>query len=126
MSLTALDKIDWCYTENERSRLLLLAIFDDDINWENEIKHLLALQEKINKYILYIETEQYKASFPDNIFSRFKIQIMFKTKPTKECIDFLIQCSLFFEDYNRTHKISIKILEDFSSIGQDLNICEKY
>lgn len=126
MSLTALDKIDWCYTENERSRLLLLAIFDDDINWENEIKHLLALQEKINKYILYIETEQYKASFPDNIFSRFKIQIMFKTKPTKECIDFLIQCSLFFEDYNRTHKISIKILEDFSSVGQDLNICEKY
>ena len=115
MSLLELDKIDWCYTE----------IFDD-IPWKNEVEHLLKLQEKINKYILYIETEQYKASFPDNIFSRFKIQIMFKTKPTKECIDFLIQCSLFFEDYNRTHKISIKILEDFSSIGQDLNICEKF
>lgn len=125
MSLLELDKIDWCYTENESSRLLLLTIFDD-ILWKNEVEHLLKLQEKINTYILYIETKQYKTKFPKNIFSKFKIQIMFKNKPEKECIDFLIQCSLFCEDYNRTHEISIKILEDLSSVGKDLSTCEKF
>ena len=125
MSIFNTDKVDWCYTENTSSRLLLLMIFDDT-SWDDVETHLLKLQEKLNTYFLYIETEQYKSFFPNNIFAKFKIQIMFKYKPTSLCIDFLTNCSLFCEDYNRKHKISIKIIEDLSCIGKDLDNCERF
>jgi len=53
-------------TKDNNGIILLIA---DHIDWEDEYRHLLMLQEKINSYILFLEEKQYKEIYHnDSIF----------------------------------------------------------
>ena len=47
--------------DKENSKLIMPLI--DGMDWHDETKHLLLLQNKINNYIGYIESEQYLKSY---------------------------------------------------------------
>ena len=47
--------------ENETMKMLIT----DHLDWQDEYKHLLILQEKINAYIGFCESGQYKEIYTD-------------------------------------------------------------
>lgn len=86
MSIVDLDKIDAAGKDkNENALKLMIA---DHLDWEYEDIHLEILQDKINVYLQYIESKQYVEKYGDE-FSKFYIDIHFKEKITKKCVDFL-------------------------------------
>ena len=74
------------YDEKDLKLVLLLA---DGMDWHDEKKHLLLLQEKINNYIAYIEGKQYLQKYSN--VEQIEIQIKFLFKETDNCKKFLEQ-----------------------------------
>lgn len=73
--------------DEENSKLIMLL--SDGMDWHDEAKHLLLLQDKLNHYIAYIESEQYLKSYPKP--EQIEIQIHFLFKETDLCKSFLEQ-----------------------------------
>lgn len=55
----------------------------------SEYDHLTLLQEKINAYISYLESNQYKEQYPEMTFDLAVIEIHFKYDITEICEKFL-------------------------------------
>lgn len=87
MSVVEKNKIDGIALSNSSNVLMLLI--SDHLDWENEYLHLVQLQNKINSYIDFLETEQYRDIYPGKKFSEFCIQIHFKYQPTENCNKFI-------------------------------------
>lgn len=91
MSVTDKDIIDGIAYE-EDNRLLILEIYDH-LGFEQEIEydHMMMLQDKLNTYIWYIESEQYKEVYPNTDFDgySFKINVCFMCEMSQFCIKFL-------------------------------------
>lgn len=77
---------------DEKNQALRLMI-TDHLEWENkflsEADHLLMLQNKINSYLSYIESAQYKETYPTINFKILIIEIHFKYEVTENCKKFL-------------------------------------
>jgi hypothetical protein len=71
--ITETDKIDGIAVDKKNNALVLLI--SDHLDWNDEYNHLITLQDKINAYISFIETEQYKENYPDKSFDCFIIEI---------------------------------------------------
>ena len=71
----------------------LRLMLTDHLEWNskhlNEAQHLSMLQDKINSYLSYIESEQYKETYPDINFKMIIIEIHFKYDITINCKKFL-------------------------------------
>lgn len=84
----------------------VLAI-SDELSWENEHKHLLALQSKINAYLEFIENgnlyEQYLNAARRNII----INVVNKYEPNKNAVEFysIVKQILKNSGYGFTHKV---------------------
>ena len=87
MSILEKDKVDGLATNNNGKTLMILL--SDHLDWQDEEKHLLSLQDKINAYIVFIENKQYKSIYPDNTFENIIIEIHFKHKITNNCKKFI-------------------------------------
>ena len=87
MSVMESNTIDAMGVNKEKNELSLLLT--DHLDWEYEPEHLLFLQEKINAYISFVETKQYKETYPENAFDMFIIEIHFKHDITEGCFKFL-------------------------------------
>lgn len=74
-----------------------LAITDHH-NWEDELNHLLLLQEKINAYISFIESGEIYKSYPLSKEKQMEIEIHFKYQPSNKCIAFLEQVMLVLKE----------------------------
>ena len=53
----------------------LVMLISDHLDWSNEGEHLLALQDKINAYIAFWETMQYKKIYHGCSFASAKIEL---------------------------------------------------
>ena len=65
--------VDGVAIDKDRNALCLLLT--DHLAWEgkdalDEYEHLKLLQEKLNAYISFLESGQYKESYPNEEFSR--------------------------------------------------------
>lgn len=82
-------KVDGMARNGNELRLLLT----DTIPWDNGIltekDHLLQLQEKINNYINFYESEQYKNIYPGFAPDSAVIEIHFISEITGNCKTFL-------------------------------------
>lgn len=81
-------KIDGMAQNGNELRLLLT----DPIPWNGSLPekdHLLQLQEKINNYIAYYESEQYKSIYPEYRPDNAVIEIHFVSDVTGNCEKFL-------------------------------------
>ena len=65
--------------ENETMKMLIT----DHLDWQDEYKHLLILQEKINAYIGFCESGQYKEIYTDTPIEHIIFEIHFMFEPTQ-------------------------------------------
>ena len=82
-------KVDGMAQNGNELRLLLA----DPIPWKDgslpEKDHLIQLQEKINNYIAFYESEQYKNIYPGFVPDNAVIEIHFTSEMTGNCEKFL-------------------------------------
>lgn len=86
MSIADLDKVDAMGLSQDGKRLCLFIA--DLLNWEDEYVHLDILQDKINSYVSFLEGEQWKSSFSQDLEGA-TIQIDFLYEITPNCEKFL-------------------------------------
>ena len=65
-------------------------LITDDIDWSEEYEHLLILQEKVNNYIAFCESGQYRQNYDVEITHAI-IEIHFKFDITENAEKFLNQ-----------------------------------
>lgn len=68
---------------------MLVLTISDHLEWDDYDEHFLALQDKINSYMDFIESGQMAESYPDKVDIKIMIQIVFKYQPTKIAEEFL-------------------------------------
>ena len=66
------DTIDFISVDG-RGRLVLTI--SDHMEWDQDREHLLALQEKINRYLSFIESGQLKAQRPQDVSRHVVIRV---------------------------------------------------
>ena len=82
-------RIDGVAADNENKLRMLLT---DAIPWDNSLPehdHLTQLQEKINNYIMFYESKQYKEIYPDLKPDGAVIEIHFIGAVSENCEKFL-------------------------------------
>ncbi len=87
MSVTDSGKVDGIAVEKDGKTLRLLIT--DHLDFSDEMSHLLTLQNKINSYLGFIESEQYRDIYPEYGISNIIIEIHFKYKITDNCKKFI-------------------------------------
>lgn len=87
MSITETNTVDGMGISEDKTGLALLI--SDHLDWEKEYEHLLLLQDKINAYISFIETQQYQSIYPAYVFTNFVIEIHFKYEIVESCSKFI-------------------------------------
>ncbi|MCF6345558.1 MAG: hypothetical protein L3J00_03710 [Thiomicrorhabdus sp.] len=73
---------------DKNSGIVILKIFDH-LDWSDEQNHLYLLQEKINSYLRFMESEEVFEAYPDAKMRKLQISISFKETPSANCIKFL-------------------------------------
>lgn len=87
MSLYELEKVDFMgYNQEEKIAYLVIA---DELDWTDEEKHIELLQEKINLYLGFIESEEVYERYPEVKGYNFVIKIYGKYRCTKWGKEFL-------------------------------------
>ena len=87
MAITDKDVVDSVAYEDD---LLLLQMYDHlDFEGEFEKDHMLMLQDKLNTYIWYIDSNQYQATYSGKNFEQFLIKIFFMFEPSDLCEKFI-------------------------------------
>ena len=87
MSVLEAKAVDGIAMTNDDKGIVLLIT--DHLGWENEYQHLKILQKKINAYISFWETEQYKEIYTDKIISYGIIELRFIEKIPQSAIKYL-------------------------------------
>lgn len=88
MSVLDKDKVDGIALAGDKVIKLLLT---DHLDWEEEYDHLLVFQEKINAYLAFCESGQYKEIYPDCEVKNVVFEIHFLYEPTQNGYKFLEQ-----------------------------------
>jgi len=110
LSLEEINKIDYVSYDPE-SKTTILTI-SDQLDWNDEVSHLFLIQEKIKKYLDFIESGQIKVEYPSFLDSmNCKIQIIFRFNPEKNkvAIEGLVKLKQFLEA--NLYKFEWKVLE---------------
>lgn len=87
MSVLDNKKIDSVAITKDNEGIILLI--SDHLDWKNEYQHLKVLQDKINAYISFLESEQYKEIYSDKTVKYGIIEIHFLYEITKSVEKFL-------------------------------------
>ena len=74
--------------ESKNGNELVLGI-TDYLGWESEYEHLMMLQEKINTYLMFIETKQYNVVYPNKNYESILLEICFAYDISENCEKFL-------------------------------------
>ena len=88
MSILEKDKVDGIALKNNDTIVLMIS---DHLDWSDEYAHLVMLQEKINAYIGFCESEQYTQIYTDFKAENFVFEIHFLHKITDKAHGFLNQ-----------------------------------
>ena len=81
MSVEDLESIDFVGIENNETVVLTIS---DHLEWSHE--HLLQLQEKINVYLSFIESDEIYTSYPSAQGMVIKINVVCKHQLTEEAL----------------------------------------
>ncbi|MDR0780004.1 MAG: hypothetical protein LBF16_04825 [Pseudomonadales bacterium] len=91
MSLDSIEVVDAVGTDSESGAVVLSII--DDWDWIDERKHLLALQDKLNAYLGFVESGQIYDSYPDASGRPLRINVISKFPPPQAALIFLDKAS---------------------------------
>lgn len=86
---------------DEENEALILEIYDH-LNFEGkfEFDHLVILQDKLNTYLWYVNSNQYEEVYPNKSFKKFIINIHFKFNITENCQKYIEQSNLKLKSSN--------------------------
>ncbi|MBP5529457.1 MAG: branched-chain amino acid ABC transporter substrate-binding protein [Lachnospiraceae bacterium] len=88
---------------------LILQLYDHlEFTDEIEKDHMFLLQDKLNTYIWYVDSEQYKETYPNANLSVFEIQIKFKYNPSDFCISYIQYVN------NKLQATEIKVVYEYT------------
>ncbi|WP_369310064.1 DUF6572 domain-containing protein [Providencia rettgeri] len=95
MSIEDLNKIDLItVTCDDVEPPQAILVITDHLQWsECTNEHLYKLQEKINKYIDFVESGEMLEKYPDTFYKDIVFKIFFKYKIPYECIEFIKRVS---------------------------------
>ena len=88
MSVTETNIVDGIALSEEGTFKMLIT---NHLDWCDEYKHLMILQEKINSYIAFCEGKQYKEIYKSNLIEHVIFEIHFLYEPTNNTLLFLKQ-----------------------------------
>ena len=103
MSLESSMQIDYISLHEEYVRCTVV----DSMDWSNEGKHLLLLQEKINNYLMFIESDQIYVSYPKAVGKKIMISLYSLYPYTEKAKQFLsmVQKKLNESGYALTYQV---------------------
>jgi hypothetical protein len=73
----------------ERATDIVVLTISDHLEWDSDNQHLEALQEKINKYLEFIQSGQLFESYPQAVGKSLRIDVICKYPPTRAAKRFL-------------------------------------
>ncbi|MGT2895227.1 DUF6572 domain-containing protein [Streptococcus entericus] len=88
MTVDEHDKIDGMGIADDNSTELLLMIADH-LPWDDVLWHLELLQEKINAYLSFVASGQFKETYPDHAIQAISLLVYAKETVPQEGLDFL-------------------------------------
>ena len=106
MSLNNLQLIDAVGTETKSGETVLSLI--DEWDWQDEPKHLLALQQKLNAYFKFVESRQIFESYPSALNSMVRIDIISKFPLPQNAFVFLRKASNVAAQLNLEIRVATK------------------
>ena len=86
MSVEQTDKVDFISITDEGNIALTIS---DHLEWYSKNEHLLTLQNKINAYLNFIESEQIFEDYPNAKNRKLKISVSMKYEPTENSLQTL-------------------------------------
>ncbi|WP_293309451.1 DUF6572 domain-containing protein [Pedobacter sp. UBA5917] len=96
MSVLDINKIDFIGTDRQTGEVILTI--SDHINWDDTQYHLSALQEKINAYLNFIDSEEIYKEYPNAIGKKLIVQITGKYHINKEGHEFIEKVAAFLNN----------------------------
>ena len=94
MSVEQIDKIDFISTTEAGKIELTIS---DHLEWNVEKNHLLVLQNKINAYLDFVQSEQILENYPTAENKKITIRVVMKYAPEENALIFLNYCKEFME-----------------------------
>jgi hypothetical protein len=91
MTLDRPNVVDAIGIENESGQVVMSIA--DHLEWEPLQDHLIALQNKINAYIAFIENNEFEKSYPNGLGRPIRIELCCKYPPIAEAQEFLAKAS---------------------------------
>ena len=113
MTVKQTRSVDWLGLEKDTGNIILTVV--DDLDWVNESEHLLALQEKLNTYLAFIESGEVFVRLVDTVgadvvrTTPIKISILAKYSPTAKARAFIEYAQKTFRDagFQLVHRIVV-------------------
>ena len=81
------DVVDAVGVEKETGLVVLTV--SDHLGWEDEAEHLRALREKLNSYLMFIETGQLIENYPEATGRLPRIDVIFRVPPSPSALEFM-------------------------------------
>ncbi|MBQ9819676.1 MAG: hypothetical protein IJM60_05285 [Bacteroidales bacterium] len=85
MSVENSKVIDFISEEDNR----IVLTISDHLEWDNDNGHIYLLQEKINAYLMAIESGQLNKSYPFSINKKIVVSVVLKYVPNEIGLSFL-------------------------------------
>ena len=91
---------------NEKENKIVLTIYDH-MEWDNNNKHMYLLQEKINAYLVAIESGQLDKLYPPSKGKQIMINVILKYPPNEIGIIFFakVKETLLHSGYNFEYSV---------------------
>lgn len=70
---------------------VVVLTISDHLEWDSE--HLLLLQEKMNRYLAFLESGEVSQAYPDSQGREFKINVVCKYELIPAAKEFMSQCA---------------------------------
>ena len=87
MTIEQTDVVDIISHDKDNNELNL--IISDHLEWDEENEKLLLLQEKLNSYLAFLESDEVLEHYPNSKYDAYIIKIVSKHTPNKEAEKFL-------------------------------------
>jgi hypothetical protein len=107
MSILNANKIDLIGIDKKTNNAILTI--SDHLDWDDEHYHLSALQEKINSYLKFIESDEIYQVYPNAIGKKLIIEIVGKYELTKAGLNFIGEVEMILNEINIELYYNVKI-----------------
>ena len=87
MTIEQTNVVDIMGHDEENNRITL--IISDHLEWDEKNEKLLLLQEKLNTYLSFLESDEIYEHYPEVKNESFVIKIVSKYEPSEEALKFL-------------------------------------